>query len=593
MRPIRVGGHAQVTAAMVAAGRTLGEPRAVARRAHASPSSPSGGPRRPRRRARSTADPSSSSRPSRRRCGRGPTAAACSTGTPSGEALVYAAVDGGVWLQPAAGGAAPPARRPARRRRRGVAGRQRRRRAGRLRRRHPPRRRPRRSTAAWPQLRRPGRRLRPRPGVVARRRPWRGTSGTCPTCRGPAAASSSTGDGVVGRRRAAASPSASRGSAPTAASAGSTTRRAGPTSRPLAKEEHEHGRPAWGPGIRTWCWSPDGTEVAVCRNEDGFGRLVAAAERARARRRAGTTACRGVGDRSSPSAPAPARRRRSSPTTPAPASAARLAHGPSPAGPRRRRPARARRVGRTDDGVPVPPVLAAGSRPATAAAVLDPRRPDRPAPGRLQPPLRLVARPRLGRPRRRPPRLDRPRPGATSGPSHHRWGVVDVDDCAAAVAARRRRRPGRRRPGRRRSGASAGGFTALLLLAQHPELFAAGVALSAVTDLVDLAARSHRFERHSTLDLVGDHAAHVERSPLTHADAHHRAAAAAPRRRRPRRAGRRRRGRSPPASTASAAPSSCTCTRARATAGHAPPTSSTSSSAPRPSSPATSSKELF
>ena len=52
-------------------------------------------------------------------------------------------------------------------------------------------------------------------------------------------------------------------------------------------------------------------------------------------------------------------------------------------------------------------------------------------------------------------------------------------------------------------GASAGGFTALLLLARHPELFAAGVALSAVTDLVDLAARSHRFERHSTLDLVG------------------------------------------------------------------------------------------
>jgi dipeptidyl aminopeptidase/acylaminoacyl peptidase len=68
------------------------------------------------------------------------------------------------------------------------------------------------------------------------------------------------------------------------------------------------------------------------------------------------------------------------------------------------------------------------------------------------------------------------------------------------------------------TGSSAGGFTALLLLERCPELFAAGVALSAVTDLVDLAARSHRFERHSTLDLVGDHAAHVDRSPLTHAE---------------------------------------------------------------------------
>jgi dipeptidyl aminopeptidase/acylaminoacyl peptidase len=38
-------------------------------------------------------------------------------------------------------------------------------------------------------------------------------------------------------------------------------------------EPHEQGGPTWGGGSRTWCWSPDGTEVAYCRNEAGFGRL--------------------------------------------------------------------------------------------------------------------------------------------------------------------------------------------------------------------------------------------------------------------------------------------------------------------------------
>ena len=52
-------------------------------------------------------------------------------------------------------------------------------------------------------------------------------------------------------------------------------------------------------------------------------------------------------------------------------------------------------------------------------------------------------------------------------------------------------------------GSSAGGFTTLLLLAHHPDLFAAGVALSAVADIVDLGERSHRFERHYNDSLVG------------------------------------------------------------------------------------------
>ena len=83
-----------------------------------------------------------------------------------------------------------------------------------------------------------------------------------------------------------------------------------------------------------------------------------------------------------------------------------------------------------------------------------------------------------------------------------RWGELDVADCAAGV--RHVLAAGRADPERVAvMGGSAGGFTTLLLLAHHPELFAAGVALSAVADLVDLGERSHRFERHYNDTLVG------------------------------------------------------------------------------------------
>jgi dipeptidyl aminopeptidase/acylaminoacyl peptidase len=70
-------------------------------------------------------------------------------------------------------------------------------------------------------------------------------------------------------------------------------------------------------------------------------------------------------------------------------------------------------------------------------------------------------------------------------------------------------------------GGSSGGMTVLGLLGLHPGLAAAGVALYPVTDLSDLAARSHRFEAHYTVSLVGpldDVDLYRERSPLTFAD---------------------------------------------------------------------------
>jgi dipeptidyl aminopeptidase/acylaminoacyl peptidase len=71
-------------------------------------------------------------------------------------------------------------------------------------------------------------------------------------------------------------------------------------------------------------------------------------------------------------------------------------------------------------------------------------------------------------------------------------------------------------------GSSAGGFTALGVAASAPRLIAAAIVAYPVTDLSDLAERSHRFERHYTDSLIGplpDSAQlYRERSPVNFAD---------------------------------------------------------------------------
>ena len=42
----------------------------------------------------------------------------------------------------------------------------------------------------------------------------------------------------------------------------------------MLAEPHEHAEPSWGPGQRSFAWSPDARAIALSRNEDGFGRLV-------------------------------------------------------------------------------------------------------------------------------------------------------------------------------------------------------------------------------------------------------------------------------------------------------------------------------
>ena len=43
---------------------------------------------------------------------------------------------------------------------------------------------------------------------------------------------------------------------------------------PMSANAIECGTPQWGVGLRTWCWSPEGTRIAVARNLNGFGDLA-------------------------------------------------------------------------------------------------------------------------------------------------------------------------------------------------------------------------------------------------------------------------------------------------------------------------------
>jgi acetyl esterase/lipase len=83
-----------------------------------------------------------------------------------------------------------------------------------------------------------------------------------------------------------------------------------------------------------------------------------------------------------------------------------------------------------------------------------------------------------------------------------RWGELDVSDTVDAIVHAHTRGWGS--PARTAIvGASAGGFTALGVIAANPALIAAGIVAYPVTDLADLAERSHRFEQHYTDSLVG------------------------------------------------------------------------------------------
>lgn len=101
------------------------------------------------------------------------------------------------------------------------------------------------------------------------------------------------------------------------------------------------------------------------------------------------------------------------------------------------------------------------------------------------------------------------------------WGIFDVEDSrtgALHLVAERLADPGRVVI----MGGSAGGFTVLQSLVQHPGFYRAGVCLYGVSNMFSLARDTHKFEERYLDQLLGPlpEAASVyrERSPIFHAD---------------------------------------------------------------------------
>ncbi|HEX4997255.1 MAG TPA: S9 family peptidase [Terriglobia bacterium] len=100
-----------------------------------------------------------------------------------------------------------------------------------------------------------------------------------------------------------------------------------------------------------------------------------------------------------------------------------------------------------------------------------------------------------------------------------RWGIVDVEDCVAAVRYLARR--GDIDPGRAAiRGGSAGGYTTLCALV-FQDVFAAGASHYGVGDLTALARDTHKFESRYLDRLIGPYPAatqlYHDRSPLNFA----------------------------------------------------------------------------
>jgi dipeptidyl aminopeptidase/acylaminoacyl peptidase len=101
-----------------------------------------------------------------------------------------------------------------------------------------------------------------------------------------------------------------------------------------------------------------------------------------------------------------------------------------------------------------------------------------------------------------------------------RWGLADVEDCAAAAMylVQSGEADGVRLAIR---GGSAGGFTTLAVLTFRDD-FAAGASYFGVSDLAALARDTHKFESRYLDGLVGPYPAaadvYVERSPIHHVD---------------------------------------------------------------------------
>jgi dipeptidyl aminopeptidase/acylaminoacyl peptidase len=286
---------------------------------------------------------------------------------------------------------------------------------------------------------------------------------------------------------------------------------------PMVAEEAEHGGPSWGPGQRSYAWSPDGTQVAFCRNEAGFGRLCVATATPTGVEiqdldRGVYTGLSWAGDRIAGL--------RSGARTPD--QVVVLYPGGAPDDPGRRVSlARGPVAGFEAAGLVEPEAVTwegdavPGVGTTVHGRLYRPRDADGTGPllvwihggptGQTQ--VSFNARTAFFCDRGASVLQVDYRGSTGWGRRYTRalrgeWGRLDVADTAAGMRAAIDRGwgdPRRMVP----IGGSAGGMTVLLLLATHPELCAAGVDLYGVTDLFDLDETTHRFEGHYLRSIVG------------------------------------------------------------------------------------------
>ncbi len=297
----------------------------------------------------------------------------------------------------------------------------------------------------------------------------------------------------------------------------------GSSPRRLVVEANDHAEPAWGPGQRSFAWSPASDSIAFCRNEDGFARLVVArlddgaapVEVAKGWHHGLDWASAGIvavrsGARTPP-----------------------MVTIVDPTGGDRRIVDRGAAPG-VEDGAREPSVVRWTSDGVEVTGLLYP-----PDAGSDRPPLLVDVHggptgqatvrwdPWLRFFTSRGWAVLRPNPRGSTGSGRafvqaaaRSWGEADVADVAAGIRAAATQ--GWCDPGRVAiAGGSSGGLVALLVCAHHGDVVRAGVSQYGVTDLRDLLATTHRFESRYLDEVIGvlpgAEAAFRERSPVTHA----------------------------------------------------------------------------
>jgi dipeptidyl aminopeptidase/acylaminoacyl peptidase len=301
----------------------------------------------------------------------------------------------------------------------------------------------------------------------------------------------------------------------------------GANARAVLAEQREHAEPEWGPGQRSFAWSPDSTELVWCRNESGFGRLVIAAPGKRSARELSRGWHRGLDW-----GPGGITCVRSGAKTP-PQIVVLAANGSG-----RRTIARGPVGGFEATGLVEPRAVTWKSASATVHGLLWRPAEESSATRSTRPLIVLVHGGPTGQGQadwstrlqhfvqagwnvlqpdyRGSTGYGRAYAQALAG----HWGDRDVADVAAGI--RHADKEGWADTAHVAiMGGSAGGMTALLVAARHPDLVHAVIALYPVCDLLDLNERTHRFESGYTVRMVGPLPVtadvYRDRSPVTRA----------------------------------------------------------------------------